>query len=73
MNMELPAKLSASCSECGGKAGSRIVTALSGCKSCTSRSDLPSFLRTQNQRDLYDEFDGSYVPERILSLTVSMT
>src|SRR5271163_4523793 len=47
--------------------------AFNGCRSCTIRSDLPSFFNTQNHRDRYDEFDGWHIPELILSLIISTT
>src|SRR3954454_2802466 len=37
------------------------------------RSNFPSFLVTQNQRDLYDAFDSSYTPTTIFSLRIRMT
>ena len=35
-----------------------IVTLLRGSSDCTMHSDFPSFLTTQNHRDLYNELDG---------------
>src|ERR1700692_390209 len=68
-----PAKDSARCSTKGRTEVSRMVTALSGCKSCTKRNDLPSFLTTQNHRDLYAAIEGSYTPEEIFSFIMRVT
>ena len=51
---------------------SLIVTRFSGCRLWTRRI-LPFFFGTQNQLDRYEEFDGSYTPEAILSLMYCMT
>ena len=64
-----PPNNSASCSVNGGMAESWIVTTLSGCRSCTMHSFL-FFFKTVNQREQYDELDGSYVPMAILSLMI---
>ena len=36
-------------------------------------SDFPSFLATQNHRDLYDELDGSNTPASIFRLIIAHT
>eukprot|EP00064_Thunnus_orientalis_P025718 superscaffoldBa00013780_g26131 len=69
----LPANASANSSVAGGKPECAIVTAFNGSKLWTNRSFLPSFLTTQNQRDLYDEFEGSYTPESSLFFIIAQT
>src|SRR4051812_37976152 len=67
-----PPKLLARVSMKGGEAESRMVTPLSGWRSWTMQR-LLSFFATVNQRDRYDELDGSYVPEAIFLRTMSST
>src|SRR5882672_3201022 len=70
---ELPAKCSTSCSTIGGTALSLMVTAFNGSRLWTIRRDFPSFLRTQNHRDRYEELEGSYTFELIFSLMILIT